>query len=158
MNKQLQQRIIQAKDIDQKTRLACRSHKLTMKNYMVYLVDLVNNDLIKHIIKKHGYPTQKLIDKKGMKAFWLLIQHQDNDVKLQEQCLKYCDFEDKNKAFLTDRVLVSKGKKQLYGTQFYRNEKGKIVPRSIKNPSQLNKRREKVGLESFEEYLKKMQK
>jgi len=158
MNKQLQQKIIQAKDIDQKTRLACKPNKLTMKNYMVYLVDLVNNDLIKHIIKKHSYPTQKMIGKKGMQAFWLLAQHQDNDIKLQEQCLKYCDFEDKNKAFLTDRVLVSKGKKQLYGTQFYRNKKGKIAPRSIKNPSQLNKRREKTGLEPFEEYLKKMQK
>ena len=53
-----------------------------------------------------------------MKAFWLLIQHQDNDVELQKQCLKRCNFELKNNAFLTDRVLINQGKKQIYGTQF----------------------------------------
>lgn len=115
-----------------------------MKNYTVYLIDLVNNDLIKRIIKKHGYPTQKMISKEGMKAFWLLIQHQDNDVELQKQCLEQCDFEPKNKAFLTDRVLINQDKKQIYGTQFMGE---------IKDKENVDKRRAKMGLESLKSYL-----
>ena len=144
MNKKLQQQIIQAKDIDQKARFDCKPNKLTIKNYMLYLVDLVNNDLIKHIIKKHGYPTQKMIGKKGMQAFWLLAQHQDNDVKLQKQCLERCDFEPKNKAFLTDRVLINQDKKQIYGTQFIGD---------IRDKKNVDKRRAKMGLESLKNYL-----
>ena len=144
MNKKLQQQIIQAKDIDQKTRFDCKPNKLTIKNYMVYLVDLVNNDLIKRIIKKHGYPTQKMIGKKAMQAFWLLVQHQDNDVKLQKQCLERCNFEPKNKAFLTDRVLINQGKKQIYGTQFMGD---------IKDKRNVDKRRVKIGLGLLKDYL-----
>jgi|TARA_Y100000031_G_scaffold155565_1_gene206727 hypothetical protein len=144
MDKKLQQQIIQAKDIDQKARFDCKPGKLTMKNYTVYLVDLVNNDLIKHIIKEHGYPIQKMVGKKGMEAFWLLVQHQDKDVELQKQCLEQCDFEPKNKAFLTDRVLINQGKKQIYGTQF---------TGEIRDKKNVDKRRAKMGLESLESYL-----
>jgi len=144
MNKKLQQRIIQAKNIDQKARFDCKQGELTIKNYMVYLVDLVNNDLIKHIIKENGYPTQKMIGKKGIKAFWLLIQHQDNDVELQKQCLEQCDFELENKAFLIDRVLINQGKKQIYGTQFIGE---------IKDKNNVDKRRAKIGLKPLKNYL-----
>ena len=111
---------------------------------MVYLVDLVNNDLIKRIIKKYGYPSQKMIGKDGMQAFWLLVQHQDNDIELQKKCLEQCDFEHRNKAFLTDRVLINQGKKQIYGTQFIGE---------IRDKKNVNKRRTKMGLESLEKYL-----
>lgn len=146
MNKKLKQKIIQMKNIDQKMRFACNPKKLTVKNYMVFLTDMVNNDLIKGVIKAYGYPLQKLIGKEGMKAFWLLIQHQDKDVELQKKCLKNCDFEPKEKAFLTDRILLNQNKKQIYGTQF--NCK-------IKDEKNVNKCREKMGLELLKEYLNK---
>lgn len=93
-----------------------------------------------------------------MNAFWLLIQHQDFDLDLQKACLKKCDFNKKDKAYLTDRILVSQGKKQKYGTQFYKNKKGNLVPRPIKALDQLDKRRKNVGLESFSRYKKKIKK
>ena len=79
-----------------------------------------------------------------MKAFWLLIQHQDNDVELQKQCLKRCNFELKNNAFLTDRVLINQVKKQIYGTQFIGE---------IKDKKNVDKRRAKMGLEPLKDYL-----
>ncbi len=55
-------------------------------------------------------------------------------------------------AYLTDRILVNQGKPQIYGTQFYLNKKGRLIPRIIKNKKDLNKRRKKIGLQSFAEY------
>lgn len=153
LNKKLQQQIIQAKDIDQKARFDCKPGKLTMKNYTVYLVDLVNNDLIKRVIKQHGYPTQKMIGEKGMQAFWLLVQHQDNDIDLQKQCLKRCDFEPKNVAFLTDRILLAENKKQKFGTQ-YMIKNNKLVIRPVVDVKNLNKRRIECDLNTVEEQTK----
>lgn len=113
-------------------------------NYLIYAVDNVHNFRIKEIIKKYGYPKKALLGKETMRAFWLLIQHQDDDLDLQEKCLKYCDFDSDNKAYLTDRVLVNKGKKQIYGTQF-----NKPI-RDIKN---VDIRREKMGLGLLKDYL-----
>lgn len=135
MNKQLQKQIIAIKDIDQKERFACKPDKITFRNYRVFLVDMANNDLIKSIIKKNGYPTHEMIDKEGMKAFWLLIQHQDKDIQLQKDCLKYCDFKPEEKAFLTDRILYNEGKKLKYGTL--------LVGKSVKD---VDKNRKKIGL------------
>jgi len=147
MNKELQQKIIKIRDIEQKARLACKPGKMSIKNYTVFLVDMANNDYIKnYIIKPYGYPNHKMIGKKGMEAFWLLIQHQDRDPKLQEQCLKNCDFNDRNKAYLIDRVLINQGKKQIYGTQLIGE---------IKDKKNVDKRRKEMGLESLEEYLRK---
>lgn len=109
------------------------------------------------MIKKHGYPNCKAVGKEAMKKFWLLIQHQDMDLDLQEKCLKYCDFEKPEKALLTDRILVAKNKKQIYGTQFFRQEDGSLKPRPIKDEKNLDKLRKSTGFEPFAEYQKKMQ-
>ena len=55
--------------------------------------------------------------------------------------------------YLTDRILTKQNKKQLYGTQFSNGQ-----PYPIKDKSNLNKRRKKRGLGSFEEYYKLMNK
>jgi hypothetical protein len=63
----------------------------------------------------------------------------DHDVKFQEYCLNLMknasdgDVLKKQIAYLTDRILVNTGKKQLYGTQFYLNKKGVYGPRPIKD-------------------------
>lgn len=61
-------------------------------------------------------------------------------------------------AYLTDRILVNIGKPQTYGTQFYKNPNGKLIPRPIKNTNLLEKRRKAVGLGSFKLYKKQMEK
>ena len=56
-------------------------------------------------------------------------------------------------AYLIDSVLVTKNKKQIYGTQF---SKGK--PKLIKNIKYLDLRRKKMNLEPFTVYQKHMKK
>ena len=126
-------------DIDQAVRLAAKdSIGLRPPNILIYAVDTCHNYHIRRIIEEHGYPTKETLGSDGLTAWWLLIQHQDFDTSLQEACLKNCGFASKEKAFLVDRVLANKGKKQVYGTQ---------MGVEVKNPKALNKRREEMGLE-----------
>ncbi len=115
-------------------------------------IDDSHHKWLKSFIQKYGYPNVRLVGKRGMHDFWLLIQHQDDNLKLQEDCLAHCNFEQKDKAFLTDRVLLAQGKKQIYGTQFHRDTKGQLVPRPIRNKAGLDARRRSVGLGSFKKY------
>lgn len=134
------------------------NQRQTFYNHIIYLIDFVNGQRTKDLIKKYGYPTKKMVGEQSMKNFWLLIQHQDFNPDLQKTCLKKCDFEPSNKAYLTDRVLINSGKKQIYGTQFHKDEKGEMKPLPIKDEFSVDKRRKKMGLEPLAEYAKQMRK
>ena len=117
-------------------------------------IDRINHKRILDLISIYGYPTSKLLGKKGMQNFWLLVQHQDRDTKLQKTCLKKCDFGKKEMAYLTDRILIHAGKKQIYGTQ-YRPKNGKYILFPLQNPAKVSKLRKDAGLESLDAYLKR---
>jgi len=51
----------------------------------------------------------------GIKGSWLLVQHQDFEIKLQKSFLKHCNFSSKNKQYLTDKILVNKGENNYTG-------------------------------------------
>ena len=128
-------------------------------------VDIKNTGLLKKIIRQSGWPTTSLVGKKASNNAWLIAQHADCDLKFQKLCLKLIkkavlpkNVDTKNVAYLTDRILVSLGKKQIYGTQFYKDEFGKLVPRPIKEIEALDKRRRNMNLGTFENYKKKMEK
>jgi hypothetical protein len=57
---------------------------------------------------------------------------------------------------LEDRVLVRKGKKQIYGTQVHSGPDtgGKMVLDPIQDEAQVDERRASVGLMPLKEYLK----
>lgn len=122
-------------------------------------VDMAHLRRMKCIVNRYGWPTKKLVGKRASHFAWLLVQHADDDVSFQEYCLKLVkemtqddEVTKMQIAFLTDRVLVNKGKSQIYGTQFYVDKSGKIIPRSIFNLSHLDDRRKVMGLGSFKEY------
>jgi len=126
-----------------------------------------NSDKLKAIIKKYGWPTISLVGKRSNRGAWLIVQHADHDVEFQEKCLKLMqkiwaenpnDIAVTNLAFLKDRTLVNRGKKQLFGTQFYLNKKCKMVPKPIKDPKGLERIRAKYGLPPFKDYLESAKK
>ena len=127
--------------------------KMGIPNFLIYAIDAVHNYRILNVIKQYGYPSHATLGAKGMRDFWLLIQHQDFDIELQKQCLEKCDFKPKERAFLTDRILVNQNKKQLYGTQFHRKGE-KLVPYPIHEQKNLEERRKKADLGPFQEYKK----
>ena len=101
-------------------------------------VDAENTKWLKGVVEKHGWPTNTLVGTDGADAAWLLAQHADADPKFQRYCLDLMAKLPKNEvsqtklAYLTDRVLLAEGKKQLYGTQFISVD-GKWKPRPLED-------------------------
>ncbi|MCO4780707.1 MAG: hypothetical protein KC646_00175 [Candidatus Cloacimonetes bacterium] len=125
-------------------------------------VDQQHITTLKAIIKKIGWPT---IDKVGAQAShfaWLLVQHADFDLDLQKTVLQYLktlkpdQFNPNEIAYLTDKILIQEGKKQIYGTQFKVDKDKNIVPEPISDYKELDKRRATLGLENFKSYLSKL--
>lgn len=123
--------------------------------------DSINELKAKVIIKKYGYPGYNLVGETSNK-FWAIVQHCDDDIPFQEHVLVLLKKEiDKNNAskanyaLLTDRVLVNKHQKQIYGTQVNVDPKThKATPLPLKYPKEVNKLRKQMGMESLEKYLK----
>jgi len=138
---------------DKKKKLNSKKESgIDLNNLTIYMLDAVHNYKISKIVEDYGYPTIRMLGKENLKKFFVLIQHQDFDLKLQEKCLKYCDFGPKEKAYLTDRILVNKGKKQIYGTQFKLNtKKEKLIPHPIKDMKYAKKKRIELGMSSIRE-------
>ena len=110
------------------------------------------------IIASHGWPGSTLVGEDGAKAAWLLVQHADHDVPLQERCLALLrdavaegEASSADLAYLTDRVCVNRGREQIYGTQFH-GEGSEYRPRPIADPATLDERRAAVGLDPFAAY------
>jgi len=128
-------------------------------------VDQRNTRILKKIIKEYGWPARGLVGKKASFNAWLLAQHADHDIRFQKRVLKLMevlyrnnpkDIDKKNIAFITDRILVHEGKKQIFGTQFYKTKDGKLEPNLISGRKNLNKRRKEYNLPPFKEYEKAM--
>lgn len=125
-------------------------------------IDIKNTERLKQIIDKlGGWPTISLVGEEASYAAWLIAQHADHEIDFQEECLNLMlknkkEVLPQNIAYLTDRVAVNRDQLQTYGTQFWVNEKGKLVPRPIKDVDDLESRRKKVGMEPFSIYEKKM--
>jgi len=124
-----------------------------------------NNNRIKEIITKHGWPGVDLVGKDGAEAAWLITQHAVLDTEFMDSCLPLLEkavinkqAEGRHLAFLQDRTLNMSGKLQKYGTQFNINEHGKAVPFPIEKPEKVDDLRRELGLETLSERTNHIQK
>jgi hypothetical protein len=112
---------------------------------------------LKQIVQQIGWPTISAVGKQASFAAWLLVQHADHDLVFQKSCLALMmalrsnEIDPANIAYLTDRILVSEGKSQIYGTQFYYDQSQKLVLHLTEDRPNLNKRRASIGLEAIQE-------
>jgi hypothetical protein len=122
-------------------------------------IDTENTERLREIVERHGWPTYTLVGKDGANAAWLLVQHAERSPKFQRKCLDLMakvprnEISQRDLAYLTDRVLLAEGKKQVYGTQFTWVN-GKCKPRPLEDEANVDQRRKGVGLEPLAEYLK----
>jgi hypothetical protein len=123
---------------------------------------------LKEIVATHGWPGRSLVGYEAAAAAYLLIAHAVKDpatgapdVAFQKLSLDLiskmppCEVENTHLAYLTDRVLLYEGKKQMYGTMLTRNEKNEKVPQPIEDEANVDKRRAKLGLQPLSEYLRR---
>lgn len=124
-------------------------------------VDKQNTERMKKIVSEIGWPTISKVGKSGADDAWLLVQHADHDVAFQRKCLELMkelpagEIEKRHIAFLEDRVLLKEVGLQTYGTQFDQKE-GKHIPMPIRDPEQVDERRNKMDLGTLEEGIKHM--
>lgn len=124
-------------------------------------VDVPNTKRMKEIVAEIGWPTITKVGKVGAKNAWLLVQHADLDVEFQQECLDVMkeldDVDQWQIAYLTDRVLLGKGKEQLFGTQWEQDSNtGEWVPSNLADTQQAEKLRKEYGMDTLEENKKYM--
>lgn len=120
--------------------------------------------LLAAIFKRRGYPGYDAVGQAGAHQFWLMVQHCDQHPDFQRKVLEAMKVEvarhnadGKDFAYLTDRVELNTGKKQLYGTQVtYDLKICRAYPRPVADSVRLNERRKAVGMPPVEVYLNQM--
>lgn len=122
-------------------------------------VDQEHLPRLKEIVDKFGWPGLQMVGEEGAECMWVLIQHCDEDVEFQKQCLSLLeeavgkkDAPKRHLAYLKDRVLVNEGKDQIYGTQL-QIINGRAILSPIEDPQNLDKRREEMDLCPIDEYF-----
>lgn len=112
--------------------------------------------------KQYGFPLYSTVGERAANAGFMVLQH--NSTKILSKYIKKLNkLAEKgeaswyNVALMTDRVLCWQNKRQLYGTQYDKkmiDGKERDVIKPIVDFKNLDKRRIKVGLDSFHIYLK----
>lgn len=125
-------------------------------------IDVKNTQRMKEIVTEIGWPTISKVGSQASYMAWLLVQHADLDNEFQQFCLALMKVQPANEvnrqniAYLEDRVRIHQGQPQIYGTQFYTDEQGELVPRPIEDLENVDKRRAEVGLNTLAEYTADM--
>lgn len=121
--------------------------------------------VLEKIVRQVGYPGFRQVGQKSSDNFWLMVQHADAHPDFQRQVLRLMLPEVRRKnaggtnyAYLVDRVAVGTGQPQEYGTQLeYKGPgAGKAVPRLLRDPQNVDKRRAALGMEPLQQYLDMM--
>ena len=126
--------------------------------------DRKNTARMAQVLDEHGWPGWRLVGSDGAFAAWVLVQHADLDLPLQERGLELMtkavaagDADPSDHAYLVDRVRVAKGEPQVYGTQWGSDAAGNPEPRTpIEDASMVDVRRAAVGLGTIDDYLEEL--
>ncbi len=147
----LRAELLRRVDIDVAARRACMGAPAELARLME--MDSDNTAWLATIIDKIGWPRRSLVGEDGAHAAWLLVQHADLNRPFQQRCLallrkavKANEAAPVDLAHLTDRVLLAKGRPQVYGTQTTVRD-GRYQPAPIKNAKRVDARRAAVGLQ-----------
>ena len=132
-----------------------------LRNCLKRMEEIQHKNLIivEDIISQLGWLGPNKIGNKASQALFLVIQHSDINTmekyhKLMKEACNKGNLNRKDFALFQDRLLLSQGKKQIYGTQFIFLEKeNKYVLEGTVNTSDANKKRKELGLPSIEEDL-----
>jgi len=138
-----------------------RKNKLSDDAIMVLQdkYDSLNISDINRLIEKYGNPNVANIGKKRLGNFITILMHTETESQLRyypyiKQLFVQNLIDNERYAYLTDRILVKKGKKQMYGTQLrFDNKQNKYIVFPIKDIKNIDKRRKKMGMEPLNKYI-----
>ena len=147
--------------IQQNKRQALNSTDMEEWNKKWHETDSVNIAKVSDIISSYGWPGEEIIGWNGNSTLWAVIQHstlenQEKYLPIMRDAVKNGKARPAQLALLEDRILVSKGKEQIYGSQAQTDSLGvyKLCP--IKDEQNVNKRRFLAGLGPLQWYAKQI--
>jgi hypothetical protein len=124
--------------------------------------DSINIIKIEMILNEHGWLGADVIGEHGNNTLFLVIQHSNLETQLKylpmmQEAVKLGNLKSNDFAILEDRIAVRQGKRQIYGSQIFKNyDTGESYVYPLIEPEKVNERRAKVGLdESIEDYVKR---
>lgn len=149
---------------DQRIRMAMTAaggERLTLAQRIEWAqIDVGNTDRLRQIVEEYGWPGWSLVGKRGAHDAWLLAQHADKQLGFQRcvlgllaEAVRTGDAEPRHLAYLTDRVRMNEGRKQLYGTQMHADDGQPFAPWPIEDPDHVEARRAEMGLEPLPDYI-----
>lgn len=123
--------------------------------YNMQDADSVCLQAVMSLIDKCGFPSKEEVGETGMSAIFLVFQHSEAGIMayFYPQLMEAVDRGDirmTSMALMQDRMLMRHGLRQYYGSQI---SDGGLYP--VHDPANLNKRREAIGLQPIEDYLKR---
>jgi len=105
------------------------------------------------ILDRHGWPGRTMVGSDAAHAAWLVVQHAVGDPALQHRVLQLLrpaaalgEAALLEVAMLEDRIRVSEGRPQRYGTQFDWDQNGEMSPLAVEEVEHVDERRRAVGL------------
>lgn len=123
--------------------------------------DSINLLKIERILNEYGWLGADVVGEDGNKTLFLVIQHSDLETQLRylpmmREAVKLGNANGKDFALLEDKIAVKQGKRQIYGSQIFKNyDTGESYVYPLIEPEKVNERRAEVGLEPIEDYVKK---
>jgi hypothetical protein len=124
------------------------------------IIDRTNTRRLKSLVAACGWPGARVHGGKTAHEFWLLVQHADHDRAFQRRYLAWLtdavargDGSANDLAYLTDRVELSEGKPQRYGTQFEFKTECELVLKPLDDPEAVDRRRKAAGMPPLASYI-----
>jgi Family of unknown function (DUF6624) len=149
--------LLSIRDRDQNARYDALNHPEDKSlQAVIERVDRENLARVEEIIQTYGWPAKSLVGEKAGGGAWTVVQHADLAVQKKYLTVmsKAADAGELAWALLAttiDRIQVSEGKPQTYGSQFH-EVNGEWVPQPIEDDAHVDERRSKVGLQPLAEY------
>jgi hypothetical protein len=125
-------------------------------------VDRKLTEELKEIIQKHGWPTIRLVGIKASQAAATILNHSvDHDFQRElipelTKMVEQDEIVGSDIPSIIDKLLLSEGKPQLFGTVF-RFEGEFMIMEPVKDPEHIDKRRAQYLIPPMEEYIKMME-
>ena len=146
----------------QKSRTESENIELISLHELMDEKDSINRLKIEKILNEYGWLGADVVGEQGNETLFLVIQHSDLETQLKylpmmREALKLGKMKTKDFALLEDRIAVRQGKRQIYGSQIYKDfDTGESYVYPLIEPEKVNERRAKVGIdESIEDYVKR---
>lgn len=121
---------------------------------------LINEQKVRDILDTYGWPTKKMAGEQGNWTICNVIQHSENNVRVQylplmRQAVKDKKLEPRFLVRAEDRIATERGDLQIYGGQMkYYPETKSFNVWPVYDPVNIDKRRAEIGLGPIKEFLK----